>query len=240
MTREEELVQNYKKITEKVNQECQKVGRSARSVSIMCVSKTYPLSDIQSLHTHGIRCFGENRAQETIEKFPERPDDLELHFIGHIQRNKVKKILPRCSWLDSIDSQRLLNEVLKQQANTDSVQPVNLLFEVNTSGETQKSGIESIEGLYDILDLIDRTPDYQRLVNPRGLMTIGPLTDDESRIRRCFRHLRTIFEEIKGQNRYPHFDTLSMGMSSDFPIAIQEGSTMIRIGTHIFGKRNYA
>jgi pyridoxal phosphate enzyme (YggS family) len=234
-------LKNYNLVCQEITQACEEVGRSVDEVKIMCVSKTYPLSDILILKDQGSNCFGENRAQEAESKIlPNLKNQVEMHFIGHLQRNKVKKVLPLFNWIDSVDSVRLINELVKQAEDNQRTEPVNILFEMNTSGEEQKFGLRTANQLYELLTVFDERPEILQVLKPRGLMTIGPLNNDRMQIGKAFEKLRKLFEEVNSEGLFSNFDTLSMGMSGDFPIAIAEGSTLVRIGTRIFGDRAYA
>jgi pyridoxal phosphate enzyme (YggS family) len=212
-----------------------KSGRSPEAVSLMAVSKMHPYEDVLEAFACGQRLFGENKVQEVQGKFPAvLPKGMELHLIGHLQSNKVRKILPFVQQIDSVDSARLARKISDEALKRGTCMPV--LFEFNTSGEESKSGFESADELYRTLDLVVGELGG---IRPQGLMTIGPLGGSEAEVRRAFASLRELAEQCK--SRYPElcFDTLSMGMSSDFPIAIEEGSTMVRVGTRLFGKRDY-
>ena len=212
-----------------------KAGRDPDEITLMAVSKTQPIEKIiYAREECDIHCFGENRVQEVSEKFAGYQIPEELHMIGHLQGNKVKKIVEQVSWIDSVDSLKLLERLEKALQPTGRVMKV--LFEFNTSGEEAKSGFCSEDELFSAIE----AGLGMKHIEMRGLMTVGPLGGTEEELRSAFSHLRKLyFDSIK---RYPEilFDTISMGMSSDYQIAIEEGSTMIRIGSAIFGKRDYA
>lgn len=206
-------------------------------VRLVAVSKFKPAEDISALYQHGQRVFGENHAQEMKAKHEILPKDIEWHFIGHLQTNKVKYIAPYVSLIHSIDSLDLLKEVNKQAVKNNRVIPCLLQFHI--ADEETKFGF-SLEECTAMLG----SPDYQELKNVKihGVMGMATFTDDQEQIRREFQHLHQIFQELKSiyfaQN--PDFKEISMGMSEDYPIAVEEGSTLVRIGSAIFGPRDYS
>lgn len=204
-----------------------------QKVKLVAVSKTFKADKILEAYACGLRDFGENRVQEALGKIEYLKDykDIKWHLIGHLQSNKIKK----CrifSLIQSMDSVRLIVEISKI---LDSKKP-DLLVQINSSRETTKSGLY-FEEVYPFFDNLFETGIINK-VNIRGLMTIGPLTQDKEKIRLAFRHTRKLFEEIQLKYKIK-FDILSMGMSDDYQIAIEEGSTMVRIGSLIFGERKY-
>ena len=206
-------------------------------VRLVAVSKFKPAEDIAALYQHGQRVFGENHAQEMKAKHEELPQDIEWHFIGHLQTNKVKYIAPYVSLIHSIDSLDLLKEVNKQAVKNNRVIPCLLQFHI--ADEETKFGF-TLDECTAMLD----SAEFQELKNVKihGVMGMATFTDDQGQVRREFHHLHDIFDTLK--NRYfsqnPDFKELSMGMTDDYPIAIEEGSTLIRIGSAIFGPRNYS
>ena len=206
-------------------------------VRLVAVSKFKPAEDISALYQHGQRVFGENHAQEMKAKHEILPKDIEWHFIGHLQTNKVKYIAPYVSLIHSIDSLDLLKEVNKQAVKNNRVIPCLLQFHI--ADEETKFGF-SLEECTAMLG----SPDYQELKNVKihGVMGMATFTDDQEQVRREFQHLHQIFQELKSiyfaQN--PDFKEISMGMSEDYPIAVEEGSTLVRIGSAIFGPRDYS
>jgi len=206
-------------------------------VRLVAVSKFKPAEDISALYQHGQRVFGENHAQEMKAKHEILPKDIEWHFIGHLQTNKVKYIAPYVSLIHSIDSLDLLKEVNKQAVKNNRVIPCLLQFHI--ADEETKFGF-SLEECTAMLG----SPDFQELKNVKihGVMGMATFTDDQEQIRREFQHLHQIFQELKSiyfaQN--PDFKEISMGMSGDYPIAVEEGSTLVRIGSAIFGPRDYS
>ena len=202
-------------------------------VKLVAVSKFHPAERIAEAYDAGQRIFGENRPQEMAAKYPLLPKDIEWMMIGHLQTNKVKMIAPFVSMIASVDSERLIEEIEKQAAKNNRT--IDILIEVHVADEETKSGWSKEE-----LDAYLATGALAQMahIRVRGVMTIATNTDDESIVRRDFQRIKEIFEELK-----PHFgsefDTLSIGMSDDYPIALEYGSTMVRIGTAIFGAREY-
>lgn len=205
-------------------------------VTLVAVSKFHPVEALREAYDAGQRVFGESRAQELVAKRKALPEDIEWHFIGPLQSNKVKDIVPFVRLIHSIDSRKLLEEVDKQARKHDRV--VDVLLEIHVAREESKHGFtpEECEAL-----LGDEAVARLEHVRVRGLMAMASLTDDERRIREEFRTVRGLFEKLRDGVCRDNvgFTVLSMGMSHDYPIAIEEGSTMIRIGTHIFGEREY-
>ena len=208
-----------------------RAGRSAEEVRLIAVTKTVPVERIREAIAAGLTRFGENRVQEALPKIDAIGADVEWHLIGHLQRNKARRAVERFDWIHSIDSVRLLQRV--DRIATELGRSPRLLVQVNTSGEPSKFGVAP-EQVTAILEAAAGC----ETVTIDGLMTIGPLTDDREAIRRAFRLLRTLAEEARGLGspRVP-MTHLSMGMTADFEIAIEEGATMVRVGSAIFGPR---
>ncbi len=202
-------------------------------VKLVAVSKFHPAERLQEAYDAGQRIFGESRPQEMTAKYELLPKDIEWHMIGHLQTNKVKYIAPFVSMISSVDSERLIEEIEKQAAKNNRT--IDILLEVHVAQEETKSGW-SIEELRAYL--ASGILNNMTHVRVRGVMTIASNTDDEHIIRNDFATIRSIFEELKPQFGEA-FDTLSIGMSDDYPIALEYGSTMVRIGTAIFGQREY-
>ncbi len=205
-------------------------------VRLVAVSKFKPAEDISALYQHGQRVFGENHAQEMKAKHEILPQDIEWHFIGHLQTNKVKYIAPYVSLIHSIDSLDLLKEVNKHAVKNDRVIPCLLQFHI--ADEETKFGF-TFEECAAMLN----SSEYRELKNVKihGVMGMATFTDDQEQVRGEFRRLHQIFQDLKIQYfaQDPDFKEISMGMSEDYPIAIEEGSTLIRIGSAIFGPRHY-
>ena len=202
-------------------------------VSLVAVSKFHPAEHIMEAYDAGQRIFGESRPQEMATKAAQLPKDIEWSMIGHLQTNKVKLIAPFVSLIASVDSDRLIEEIEKQAAKCERT--IDILLEVHVADEESKSGWD-IEELRAYLNSGALTS--MEHIRVRGVMTIATNTDNEEIVRRDFQTIKNIFEELKPRFGEA-FDTLSIGMSDDYPIALEYGSTMVRIGTAIFGSRAY-
>jgi pyridoxal phosphate enzyme (YggS family) len=206
------------------------------SCLLIAVSKTNPASVIKEAYEAGIRDFGENKVQELVEKHTQLPKDIKWHMIGHLQRNKVKYIAPFIHMIHSVDSLRLLQEIDKQAEKNKRI--ISCLLQVHIAKEDTKFGFneEELESL-----LVSEDIHQLKHVKICGLMGMATFTEDENQIRTEFSFLKSIFDELKKRNLPDNFNLkeLSLGMSGDYLIAQEEGSTMVRIGTAIFGERNY-
>lgn len=198
------------------------------TVQLVAVSKFKPASDILEAYRAGQRAFGENRPQELAAKAAELPADIQWHFIGHLQTNKVKLVVPHATLIHSVDSERLLAEIDKVSRNLGKTS--DILLEVHIAEETTKQGLSPEEAEA----LAGRMAAYPN-VRLRGVMGMATFTDDMVQVRREFRTLKALSERLSG---IPGCDQVSMGMSEDWPVAVEEGTTIVRIGTAIFGKRN--
>lgn len=208
-------------------------GTLPAGVSLVAVSKFHPAERVMEAYEAGQRIFGESRPQEMAAKAAQLPKDIEWSMIGHLQTNKVKMIAPFVSMIASVDSERLVEEIEKQAAKCERV--IDILLEVHVADEETKSGWDVDElRAYLASGALER----MEHVRVRGVMTIATNTDDESIVRRDFQTIRDVFAELKPRFGEA-FDTLSIGMSDDYPIALEYGSTMVRIGTAIFGAREY-
>ena len=203
-------------------------------VTLVAVSKTHPVEAIREAYDAGHRVFGESRPQELREKYEALPQDIEWHMIGHLQTNKIKKVLGRASLIQSVDSEHLLAAIEKEAAKAGIVQ--NMLLEVNIGGEESKTGVAP-EALWPLLDAAAA----QEHIRVKGLMAIPPVNDDDARNRRYLAEVYKLFVQA-GERGYSNvsMETLSMGMSGDFENAIREGATLVRIGTAIYGERDYS
>lgn len=204
------------------------------NVRLVAVSKFHDVNDILKAYETGHRIFGESRVQELIEKQPQLPDDIEWHFIGNLQRNKVKFIVPFIKCIHSVDSKRLLLQIEKEAAEVNKVIPC--LLQIHIAEEDTKAGFSETE-CWELLS--NGKWNEWKHVQLVGLMGMATFTDDEKVVRGEFRRLNDFFKKIK-ENFFadaPHFNELSIGMSSDYKIAIEEGSTLIRVGSNIFGER---
>jgi len=207
-------------------------GRSPEEIKLIAVSKTHPSELIAEAFQAGQVCFGENRVQEASEKIERLQNPgIEWHLIGHLQKNKARFCPGRFDWIHSVDSQELL-ELLEKQCALQR-QSIQILLQANLSQEDSKSGVSDYDNL---CRLLEKAQDCQWL-SCRGLMTMAAATDDANEIRRTFAQLRTWLEKLRNEFNLTTFTELSMGMSSDYRIAIAEGATMIRLGTALFGER---
>lgn len=221
--------ENLAVIREKIRQSAVKTGRSEKDVELVLVTKNVSPEVIMEAYSAGERCFGENRVQELEEKKELLPRDIQWHFIGHLQTNKVKSMLSGLALIHSVDSVRLAQALGVKAAAEKTRLPV--LVQVNTSGEQTKFGIPAGQ-LSEVLKAVSESAS----LDLKGLMTIGPFTDDEAAVRKSFRQLAALREEWMGKG-FPGLKILSMGMSHDFEIAVEEGANMVRIGTAVFGER---
>jgi pyridoxal phosphate enzyme (YggS family) len=225
------LQENIKEVQEKIRKAAAARGKSPEDITLIAVSKTFPASLINEGIRLGIRHIGENRIQEARLKLPEVDPAAKRHFIGHLQRNKAKYAVKLFDMIQSVDNIALAEELNARCSKLDQQMPV--LIEVNTSGEESKFGCHPREAL-TLLSAIDRLPN----LSARGFMTIAIYSEDPEKVRPCFKLLKGIFDEAQTFNlKNANINTLSMGMSSDYEIAIAEGANMVRIGTAIFGKR---
>lgn len=225
------IADNCQRVLERIDTTARRAGRDPSAIALIAVTKTVGPEGVREAFAAGLRRFGENRAQELARKLASL-DDLaaEWHFIGHLQTNKVRAVAPACALIHSVDRIDLARRI-DERASAQAPQPV--LVQVNTSGEASKSGIDP-DGTAALLDDLAQLPG----IRVDGLMTIGPLTDDPLAIRAAFRRLREELERARAAARpRAPLRHLSMGMSSDFAIAIDEGATLLRIGSAIFGPR---
>lgn len=208
----------------------------SRNAELIAVSKTHPVARIREIYDLGIRDFGENKVQEMVDKAPQLPQDIRWHLIGHLQTNKVKYIAPFVYMIHTVDSEKLLGEIEKQMAKIG--RSVRVLFQFHIAQEESKFGIDPNQMAW--LSELNLEEDYPHII-PCGVMGMATFTDDAKTIHREFQRLHAIFEQLKTAV-FPNiadFKELSMGMSSDYPIALEEGSTLVRIGSLIFGERDY-
>jgi pyridoxal phosphate enzyme (YggS family) len=208
----------------------------AKQITLVAVSKTKPAEDIQQLYALGQRDFGENYVQELAEKQLVLPNDIRWHFIGHLQSNKVKYIAPFVHLIHGVDSHKLLLEIDKQARKFDRV--IHCLLQVHVAQEETKFGFNELE-LADLMDAIHKYKLLNELKNVEvtGLMGMASLTDDLEQIRKEFKYLKLLFDHCASLPWLNQFNILSMGMSSDYQVAIEEGSTLVRIGSLLFGAR---
>lgn len=223
------IIDNYNHIKTKIQSIAHSIGRDPDSIALIAVSKTFPPQIIQEAIDNGITQFGENKVQEAKAKIPQLHGKCTFHLVGHLQSNKARDAVNLFECIHSIDKLSTAIEVDKEAKKINKIQ--NILIEVNTSGEPSKFGVEPEK----TLELFKAILDLQN-VKCMGFMTVGPLTEDRTRIRKAFKQLRLLKDEIN-QALGISLQELSMGMSGDFDIAIEEGATMVRIGTAIFGQR---
>lgn len=227
------VCENYKVIEKKVEQACIRAGRKKEDVTLIAVSKTKPISMIQELLPLGVRDFGENKVQELTEKEELLPKDIRWHMIGHLQRNKVKYIVDKAAMIHSVDSVRLAQTIEQEAAKKQVVVPV--LAEVNVAEEESKFGLKVDE----VLPFVKEVAVYPHL-RLMGLMTIAPYVENPEENRSVFRRLKELSVDIAAKNiDNVTMSVLSMGMTGDYEVAIEEGATMVRVGTGIFGARDY-
>ncbi len=227
------IKENLEVVEKNIEEACKRAGRDRSEVTLIAVSKTKPVSDIRQAMECGITVFGENKVQEIKDKTTEITEPLNWHMIGHLQANKVKYLPGRVCMIHSVDNKKLADEIEKQFAKAD--ERIDVLIEVNMANEDTKFGL-SKEEVASFVKEISTLPH----LNIRGLMTIAPYTEDPESNRVYFKGLKELMESINALD-IPgvKMDTLSMGMTGDYQVAIEEGATFVRVGTGIFGERNY-
>ena len=227
------IKENIEHIRSRIENVVEKSGRGTDEVKLVVVTKTVEPERIKEAISWGIDIIGENRVQEAEEKFCQITEKVEKHLVGHLQTNKAKKAVELFDLIQSVDSVRVAEEISKRAIEKQKI--MDVLVEVNTSSEKTKFGIEPNQALW----LIETISKFEG-IKIKGLMTIGLFSDNPEDTRPCFKKLKTLFEEIKSAN-IPNVEMryLSMGMTSDFEVAIEEGSNMVRVGTGIFGPRRY-
>ena len=216
-----------------VNETAAAAGREPGEVKLLAVSKTFPASDVLEAYQAGQREFGENRVQELEQKVPVLPGDIVWHLIGHLQSNKAAKAAELADWVHSVDSVKLVNKL--SDAAQKAGKTLKILLEVNVSGEESKYGIRSAEELYQVAEAAVSAP----AIEWKGLMTMAPADAQGEELKAVFSGLRRMRDELE-QKYSVKLPELSMGMSGDYPAAIAEGATIVRIGTAIFGGRDYS
>lgn len=227
------LKENLYDVQKRVEAACKRAGRDSSEVTLIAVSKTKPVSMIEEIMAEGIVDFGENKPQELKEKYDVLPKNLKWHMIGHLQRNKVKYIIDKACMIHSVDSLRLAETIQQEAEKLDLVMPV--LIEVNISREESKFGVYE-EAAEELVRQVAKLPNLR----VEGLMTIAPFVEKAERNRVYFENLRKLYVDIKSKNiDNVNMCNLSMGMTGDYEIAIEEGATLVRVGTGIFGERNY-
>lgn len=239
--------ENIEEVERKIQKACERSGRNRSDVTLIAVSKTKPNEMLVQAYALGMRHFGENKVQELDKKFADLDSQFDekvnWHMIGHLQRNKVKYIIDKAILIHSVDSLRLAEQIEEEAAKKGIVS--DILIEVNVAGEDSKFGV----GIDEVKPLLEAIATLAH-VRVRGLMTIAPYVKDSEKNRKYFKILRELYVDIKTKNNdnnckgstfdIAFFDTLSMGMTGDYEVAIEEGATMVRIGTGIFGERDYS
>lgn len=227
------LKDNLKTVEEHVQEACKRAGRSREEVTLIAVSKTKPLEMLQEIYGEGVRDFGENKVQELCDKIEQLPSDIRWHMIGHLQRNKVKYIVGKVALIHSVDTYRLAEEINIQAKKRGIIVPI--LVEVNIAGEKTKFGTTA----EDAMLLVEEISKLEN-VRIKGLMTIAPFVENPEDNRLYFRKIKQLSVDITNKNiDNVSMEILSMGMTGDYEVAIEEGATMVRVGTGIFGARNY-
>ena len=227
------IQENIKLVEENIKKACEKVGRDVNEVTLIAVSKTKPYTAIEEALPTGVKDYGGNKVQELCDKYEILPKDIKWHMIGHLQRNKVKYLVGKASLIHSVDSIRLAEQIEKEYAKADEI--ANILIEVNMAQEESKFGITS-EETEQLVREIAKFPH----IRIKGLMTIAPYTDNPESNRVDFRNMKKLSVDIENKNiDNVSMSVLSMGMTGDYQVAVEEGATLVRVGTGIFGERNY-
>lgn len=227
------IEEQLKIVEENIQTACKKAGRDRKEVTLIAVSKTKPASMVEEAYACGIRDFGENKVQELVSKEEILPKDIKWHQIGHLQRNKVKYIVDKAALIHSVDSIRLANQIEQDAAKADIICPI--LLEVNVAREESKFGFLE-EEVMEAVEQIRHLPHVQI----KGLMTIAPFVENPEENRIFFKKLKQLSVDIAGKNiDNVYMNELSMGMTGDYMVAVEEGATFVRVGTGIFGERNY-
>lgn len=228
------MKRRIEQVNQKINRACKSVHRNPEDVTLLLATKTVPPEKIARAVAAGSTLLGENKVQELREKHDYVENDLaEWHFIGHLQTNKINNVLPYVTCIQSVDRLKLAQKLHNRLARNN--QTLDILIQVNTSYEASKFGADPDQ----LLDLIEQLTHFNTL-QIKGLMTIGKLSGDPHETRKCFRLLKSLQQKVQEQHfKGVEMDTLSMGMSNDFETAIEEGATMVRVGTAIFGEREY-
>ena len=228
------LADNYRQVLNNIQDACQAVGRDTKEVTLVAVSKTKPVEMLQQVYDAGARVFGENKVQEIMDKYDHLPGDIRWQMIGHLQRNKVKYIVDKVDMIHSVDSYRLAQTIETEAAKKNVT--VSVLLEVNVAEEESKFGLKMDE----VLPLVQQISELPH-VQVKGLMTIAPFVSNPEDNREIFRKLKKLSVDIEAKNiNNTTMSVLSMGMTGDYMVAVQEGATMVRVGTGIFGERDYS
>ncbi len=227
------LKENLQEVEKRITAACERAGRSRGEVTLVSVSKTKPVEMLREAYSLGVRVFGENKVQELTEKYDALPDDIRWHMIGHLQTNKVKYLIGKTELIHSVDSLKLAGVIEKESEKRGCV--TDILIEVNVAQEESKFGLK----MEEVIPFIKKAAQFPH-INVRGLMTIAPFVENPEKNRTIFADLHKLYVDIKDKNiDNGTVNILSMGMTNDYEVAIEEGATMVRIGTGIFGARNY-
>ena len=228
------LREQFEEVERRIKEACLRSGRNRDEITLIAVSKTQPIERLKEAYDFGTRVFGENKVQEILDKHEQLPDDIKWHMIGHLQRNKIKYIIDKAALIHSVDSLRLA-EAIDKEAEKHNV-TAHILAEVNIAGEESKFGLRTEE----VKPFMREMSRFQNICL-HGLMTIAPYVEKPEENRTYFADLHKLFVDIANENiDNVNMSILSMGMTNDYEIAIEEGATMIRVGTGLFGARNYA
>lgn len=227
------LKDRLEEVEERIQEACRRAGRDRSEVTLIAVSKTKPAEILKEAYDLGIRVFGENKVQELTEKYEVLPKDIRWHMIGHLQTNKVKYIADKVELIHSVDSLKLAETIEKEAAKRNRT--IDILVEVNVAEEESKFGLK----VEEVIPFIEKVAGFSH-INVRGLMTIAPFVENPEKNRSVFADLRKLSVDITEKNiDNVNVSILSMGMTNDYEVAIEEGATMVRVGTGIFGARNY-
>ncbi|OUN35788.1 YggS family pyridoxal phosphate-dependent enzyme [Lachnoclostridium sp. An76] len=228
------LRENLQEVEERIQEACRRAGRDRSEVTLVAVSKTKPVAILQEAYDLGVRVFGENKVQEIREKYEALPKDIEWHMIGHLQTNKVKYIVDKVRLIHSVDSLRLAEVIEKEAEKHNRI--VDILLEVNVAEEESKFGLKMPE----VIPMAEKVVQLPH-IRLRGLMTIAPFVENPEKNRAIFANLHDLYVDIKEKNiDNGTVSILSMGMTNDYEVAVEEGATMVRVGTGIFGARDYS
>lgn len=227
------LKDQLQEVEKRIQTACDRAGRKREEVTLIAVSKTKPVETLQEAYDLGVRIFGENKVQELTAKYEALPKDIHWHMIGHLQTNKVKYIIDKAELIHSVDSLKLAETIEKEAAKHDLI--ADILVEVNVAEEESKFGMK----MEEVIPFVEKVSAFPH-VRVRGLMTIAPFVEDPEENRSIFADLHKLYIDIKKKNHdNDTVSVLSMGMTNDYEVAIEEGATMVRVGTGIFGARNY-
>lgn len=229
------MVDRLDRVEDRIARACDRASRDQEGVTLVAVSKTHPVRAIRHLYDAGLRQFGASYVQEWQDKAPELPDDIDWHFVGHLQSNKARYVVDRVALVHSVDRRSVMKQLNKRCES-----PVDVLLQINIAGQDSKSGVAPDE----LTDLLETTLEFPNL-RLRGLMTLPPHVDDPEDNRPRFARMRELFDrarewlEASDERDASIFEHLSMGMTNDFEVAIEEGATIVRLGTALFGPRHY-